>query len=118
MKNVFLLAAISTMLTFSVKAQTATELLGKWKLVKWTSQNGKDKEVKDSTFQVFNDKNKFVSIYEGKETGGKWKLSKNNDKLTIRSGIITVNFKIDYFDTKKRIITSDQLGTLEYQKVE
>jgi hypothetical protein len=60
----------------------------------------------------------FVSVTEGKEHKGKWKLSKDTQTLTIRSGMFTVNFKIDKFDQKTRVITADQVGTLEYKKVE
>jgi hypothetical protein len=102
---------------FTVQAQTATEILGKWKLVKWT-KNGKEKTVADSTFQIFNENNKFISVAEGKEHKGKWKLSADNKTLTIRSGVFVIPFTVDQFDPKKRVITTDQLGTLEYVKVD
>jgi len=60
----------------------------------------------------------FNSVIGDKEPKGKWKLSKDNKMLTIRSGIFTVDFRIDYFDAKRRVITADQLGTLEYEKVD
>lgn len=119
MKKLALITIFFAMVAGSAKAQTATELLGKWKLVKWTTKNGKDKPVNDSTFQVFKEKNQFISILDGKEHKGKWKLNKDNTVLTIRSGlVIKVDFKIDYFDSKKRSITADELGTLEYVKVD
>jgi len=117
MKKIILIAFLTSIAFCKVQAQTANELMGKWKLVKWT-KNGKDKTVADSTYQVFNDKNKFISIMEGKEHKGKWKLSDDNKTLTIRSGIISVKFRIDQFDQKRRVITADELGTLEYQKVD
>lgn len=118
MKRVFAIVFISIVTVYGAQAQTAKELLGKWKLVKWTNR-GKEKSFPDSTYQVFKDGNEFISISEGKEHKGKWKLSKDNNMLTIRSGlIIVVDFKFDYFDSKKRIITADQVGTLEYEKVD
>ncbi len=121
MKRMFLLAFAFCLLTGTVNAQTANELIGKWKLVKWTKK-GKEKNIlsefkTDQVYQVFQEKNKFISINGDKQHKGKWKLSKDNTILTIRSGVFVVNSKIDYFDTKKRIITSDELGTLEYEKV-
>ncbi|RYY32958.1 MAG: hypothetical protein EOP46_17680 [Sphingobacteriaceae bacterium] len=117
MKKLLLLTFLSGITIFTVNAQTSAELVGKWKLVKWTKK-GKAKEVPDSTYQVFKDNNQFISLAEGKEHKGKWKLSKDNKMLTIRSGIFNVPFSIDYFDAKRRVITTDQMGTLEYQKVE
>lgn len=117
-KFIFFLFFIYGLTSYS---QTSTELIGKWKLVKWT-QRGKDKDITeyyktDQVYQVFQENNRFQSIVGDKTHDGKWKLSKNNDELTIISGLFTIPFKIDYFDSKKRIITTDQLGTLEYQKV-
>ncbi|OXG07082.1 lipocalin-like protein [Flavobacterium araucananum] len=117
-KLILLLFCIYGLTSYS---QTSTELIGKWKLVKWT-QKGKEKNIQeyyktDQVYQVFEDNNLFQSLVGDKTHKGKWKLSNNNDELTIISGIFTVPFKIDYFDSKKRIITTDQLGTLEYEKV-
>lgn len=117
MKRIWLLIIVASFAMGKAKAQTATELLGKWKLVKWTSI-GKDKAVDGATFQIFRGKDEFVSVAEGKEHKGKWKLSKDNQTLTIRSGLFTVKFSIDQFDKKKRVISSNQVGTLEYEKVE
>jgi hypothetical protein len=106
----------------ATNAQTANELMGKWKLIKWTKK-GKEKDIlkefgTDQVYQVFNEKNRFISINGEKEYKSRWKLSKDNDILTIRSGLLVIDFHIDYFDAKKRVITSDQMGTLEYVKVE
>lgn len=118
-----LLSALLICFTISFQAQTSKELLGKWKLVKFT-QHGKEKDIastfkSDEVFQVFLDNGKFQSIVGGEVHKSKWKLSKDNSELTIISSLIVpIKFHIDYFDSKKRVITSDILGTLEYQKVE
>lgn len=106
---------------FSANAQTATELLGKWQLVKWI-EHGKEKDMvsyfkTDQVFQVFSEKNVFQSLIGEEVHKGKWKLSKDNAELTINSGIIPVKFKIDYFDAEKRVISSDIMGTLTYKKI-
>lgn len=121
MKRTFLIVLAFCLVVSIAKAQTANELIGKWKLVKWTKK-GKEKDIlsefkTDQVYQVFQEKSKFISVVGDKEHKGKWKLSKDNMILTIRSGIFVINSKVDYFDTKKRIITSDELGTLEYEKV-
>lgn len=122
MKKLILTLFICLAAICSTKAQTAAELIGKWKLVKWTKK-GKEQDIikefkTDSVYQVFKDKNQFISVVGPKETKSKWKLSGDNKMLTIRHTLITINFSIDYFDAKRRIITSDQLGTMEYEKVE
>lgn len=121
MKTKLLLIAALTFFVLNAKAQTATELIGKWKLVKWT-KNGKEKDIMTEfktteVYQVFQDDGRFISVIGEEERKSKWKLSADNKKLTIRSGIITVPFSIDYFDSKKRVITTDAMGTLEYEKV-
>ncbi|MFH6963983.1 lipocalin family protein [Flavobacterium plurextorum] len=105
----------------TISAQTSTQLIGKWQLVKLT-KNGKEKSIKekfksDQVFQVFSEDGKFMGIVGDKSTKGKWKLSKNNEVLTVVVDLISVKFQIEYFDSEKRIITNDQLGTLEYKKV-
>lgn len=113
---------IITLLSFSINAQTETELIGKWKLVKWT-QNGKEKNLQDhfhtdQVFQVFlENKHQFQSITGDDVHKGKWKLSADGKSMTIIAGVLPIVFSIDYFDTKKRIITQETLGTLEYEKV-
>lgn len=106
---------------FFANAQTSKELAGKWQLVKLT-KNGSEKVIKDvfksdQVFQNFEEDGKFQGIVGDKSAKGKWKLSKNNDQLTITVDLIPAKFTIDYFDAEKRIITNDQLGTLEYKKV-
>ncbi|MHA4812083.1 hypothetical protein ACX0G9_28570 [Flavitalea flava] len=120
MKNVTLMLLFLGTLSFA-KAQTSAELLGKWKLVKWT-QNGEDKDIPgyyktDQVFQIFYEGDKFESVIDDKVHKGKWKLSDDNKELTIKSGLFSVKFSVDYFDNKKRVITTAQLGTLEYEKV-
>ncbi len=113
---------IITLLSFSINAQTETELIGKWKLVKWT-QNGKEKNLQDhfhtdQVFQVFlENKHQFQSITGDDVHKGKWKLSADGKSMTIIAGVLPIVFSIDYFDAKKRIITQETLGTLEYEKV-
>lgn len=122
MKKVILTLFICVTAVCGIKAQTAAELMGKWKLIKWTKK-GKEQDIikefkTDSVYQVFNPKNQFISVVGPKQTKSKWKLSGDNKMLTIRHTLITINFSIDYFDAKRRVITSDQLGTMEYEKVE
>lgn len=100
----------------TTRAQTAKELIGKWKLVKET-KNGVVK-TPQNTFQVFNDGGKFEGIAGNKSRKGKWKLSGDNKELTIKISIISLTFSVDYFDAKRRVITNAQTGTLEYEKVE
>jgi hypothetical protein len=61
---------------------------------------------------------KFQGIKVDNSRNGKWKLSADNKELTVRISIISVMFTVDYFDAKKRIISSDKTGTLEYEKVQ
>ncbi|WP_300664753.1 hypothetical protein [Fluviicola sp.] len=120
MKNTISLIII--LLSFSINAQTEAELIGKWKLVKWT-QNGKEKNLQDhfhtdQVFQVFLEKkHQFQSLTGEDVHKGKWKLSSDGKSLTIIAGILPIVFSIDYFDAKKRVITQETLGTLEYEKV-
>lgn len=121
MKKIVLLALIA-LTSFSIRAQTSKELIGKWQLVKFT-KNGKNQDIKDKfksdqVFQLFKEDNKFTGIVGDKSTNGKWKLSKENDALTVTVNLIPVKFEIDYFDSKKRIISNYQIGTLEYKKID
>lgn len=97
-------------------AQTAKELIGKWKLVKET-KDGVVKEPKD-TYQIFLEDGVFKGVNGDKSRKGKWSLSDDNKSLTIKISIISLTFSVDYFDAKKRVITNDKTGTLEYVKVE
>ncbi len=120
MKYALLLAAC--LFTFGLKAQTAKELIGKWKLVKFTDKSGNPKAIKDEykteeVYQIFKEGNKFEGIVGDKTRSGKWTLSADNKELDIKISIINVKFKILYADSEKRTISSDMLGTLEYEKV-
>ena len=120
MKKVFL--SLACLISFLANAQTSKELLGKWQLVKWT-QHGKEKSIQstfktDQVFQLFLENGEFQSLVGDEIHKSKWKLSKDNSTLTITSTlIIPIKFHIDYFDSQKRIITSDEVGTFEYKKI-
>ena len=122
MKKAFAVVALLFVMT-SVNAQTSTELVGKWKLVKWT-KGGKEKNIQEKfktteVYQVFAANGHFTSINGDKTHEGNWELSKDNKKLTITVGVIvSETFKIEYFDAKKRVISLAMLGTLEYEKVD
>ncbi len=96
-------------------SQTSKELIGKWKLIKQTNK-GEVTTPKD-TYQVFMEGGEFEGIHNGDSKKGKWKLSEDNKTLTIKISIISIKFKVEYFDAKKRVISSTQTGTLEYEKV-
>lgn len=96
-------------------SQTSKELIGKWKLVKET-KNGVVTTPKD-TYQIFIEGGTFQGISGENSRKGKWKLSDDNKSLTIKISIISITFKVEQFDPKKRIISSDKTGTLEYEKV-
>lgn len=120
MKKIFL--SITFLIALSVNAQTSKELIGKWQLVKWT-KNGKEKSIQDKfktdqVFQVFRENGDFESIVGDELHKAKWKLSKDNSDLTIIAVLMPVKFKVDYFDAQKRIITTPQLGTFEYRKIQ
>ncbi|MEJ1238065.1 glycoside hydrolase family 43 C-terminal domain-containing protein [Chryseolinea sp. T2] len=102
-------------IAISAQAQTANELIGKWKLVKQTKK-GVVKEP-ENTYQIFREGGQFEGIAEGKTGKGKWTLSEDNKELKVKIGIATAKFKVEYFDAQKRVISNDQLGTLEYEKV-
>lgn len=120
MKKIVTLFALLFVMT-AVNAQTAEQLVGKWKLVKWT-KGGKEKDIQDKfktteVYQVFEADGHFTSINGEKTHEGKWELSNDNKKLTITVGVIvSETFKIDYFDAKRRVISLPLLGVLEYEK--
>lgn len=99
----------------SVSAQTGRELIGTWKLVKET-KDGKVTEP-ENTYQVFLEGEKFQGINGDKQKNGKWGLSADNKELTVKISVVKVKFRIEYFDSKRRVISSDMTGTLEYEKV-
>lgn len=105
----------------NVKAQTAQDLVGKWQLVRWT-QNGKDKDIKDyfktdQVFQVFHEDGHFEALIGDDSHKGKWKLSKDNQDLTITTTIIPVKLHVDYFSDGKRITSYEGFGTFEHKKI-
>ena len=120
MKKVLTLFALLFVMV-SVNAQTATELTGQWKLVKWIDKKGNEKDIREyfkttEVYQVFDADGKFQSLVGEKITKGKWKLSKDNKKLTVTVLLINEVFDVDFFDAKKRVISTPQLGTFEYEK--
>jgi hypothetical protein len=120
MRKVFL--SLACLIGFLANAQTSKELLGKWQLVKWT-KHGKEKSIQktfktDQVFQLFLENGEFQSLVGDEVHKSKWKLSKDNADLTITSTLILpIKFHIDYFDSQKRIMTSEEVGTFEYKKV-
>ncbi|MGO4291746.1 lipocalin-like domain-containing protein [Chitinophaga sp. RAB17] len=104
------------LISLASSAQTSKELIGKWKLIKET-KDGVEKTPKD-TYQIFMEDGVFKGVNGDKSRNGKWKLSDDNKELTIKISIISLTFKVDYFDAKRRIISHDKTGTLEYEKVE
>ncbi|MGC3947829.1 MAG: glycoside hydrolase family 43 C-terminal domain-containing protein [Chryseolinea sp.] len=108
---IFFLCATSLI----AQAQTSTELIGKWKLVKET-KDGVVKQPQD-TYQIFKEGGVFEGVSGGKSKKGKWNLSNDNKELTVKVSVVSVKFKVEYFDAKKRMISSDLTGTLEYEKV-
>lgn len=119
MKKLFL--AFIFLISLCINAQTSKELIGKWQLVKWT-KNGKEKSIQDKfktdqVFQVFKENGDFESVVGDESHKAKWKLSKDNSELTIIAVLMPVKFSVDYFDSQKRIITTPQIGTFEYNKI-
>ena len=119
MKKILVMLAVLFSITV-VHAQTAKELIGKWKLVRWTGADGKDRDIKtyfktDQVYQVFKEGDEFESINGEKVNKGKWKLSNDNKKLTIRSGIMITDFTMEVFDQNKRVMNS-KFGVMEYVK--
>jgi hypothetical protein len=112
----FLITFLFCVAAFVSQAQTPKELIGKWKLVKQT----KDGAVTTPTdvYQVFEEGGVFQGINGSNSRKGKWKLSDDNKKLTVKISVVSIAFTVDYFDAKKRTISNDKTGTLEYEKVE
>ncbi|WDF48378.1 DUF5004 domain-containing protein [Chryseobacterium sp. KACC 21268] len=104
-----------------VSGQTSQELFGKWQLVKWV-KNGQEKDIQsyfktDQVFQIFHDDRTFESLVAGESHKGKWHFSKDNTELTMTSALLPVTFRIDSFDTDRRVMTYKDLGTFTYLKV-
>lgn len=111
----FLITLIICLACYSSHAQTAKELVGKWKLVKQT--NNGIVSTPENTYQVFSEDGVFNGINGDKSRKGKWKLSADNKQLTIKISVVSIAFSVDYFDAKKRVISSNKTGILEYEKV-
>ncbi len=121
MKKVFMMGLMTLSVTL-VSAQTSKEIIGKWQLVKW-QYNGQNQDIAsafktDKVYQIFLNDNKFQSQIGDKINDGKWSLSKENTEIEIVSNNDKIKFHIDYFDKNRRVISSDQLGTMEYKKVQ
>lgn len=117
-----IIIAFIILVGLSVNAQTSKELIGKWQLVKWTKK-GKEKNIQeyfktDQVFQIFMENGEFNSLVGDESHKAKWKLSSDNKELTIIAILLPISFTIDYFDAQKRVISSPQMGTLEYKKIE
>lgn len=117
-----LLAFVLCSFGLTVNAQTAKDLVGKWQLVRWTNNNGKDKDIKDyfktdQVFQMFYEDGKFESIVGDESHKGKWKLSADNKELTITTTIIPIKFHVESFSDGKRVISYESIGTFEHKKV-
>lgn len=119
MKKVILI--LLCLFGLSVSAQTQNELVGKWILVKWT-KNGRTQNIKEQykttqVLQIFKENGDFESRIGSESTYSKWKLTKNNSELIIVDSIVSITSSIDYFDAKKRVISTPELGTFEYKKI-
>jgi hypothetical protein len=118
MKKIILI--LICLIGLSVTAQTEKELVGKWMLVKWT-KNGRNQDIKaqfktTQVLQIFSENGDFESRIGSDSQYSKWKLSKNNSELIIVDPSLSITSSIDYFDAKKRVITSE-IGTFEYKKI-
>ncbi|SNR62314.1 hypothetical protein [Flavobacterium sp. ov086] len=118
MKKVILI--FICLIGLSVSAQTQKELVGKWMLVKWT-KNGRTQNIKEyfkttQVLQIFEENGDFENRIGSDSQYSKWKLSKNDSELIIADDRVSITSSIDYFDAKKRVITSE-LGTFEYKKI-
>ncbi|MCD0471760.1 hypothetical protein [Flavobacterium sp. JAS] len=121
MKKVILSFICLIGLSISASAQTQNELVGKWMLVKWT-KNGRTQNIKEyfkttSVLQVFQENGDFESRIGSESTYSKWKLTKNDSELVIVDSMVSITSSIDYFDAKKRVITTPEMGTFEYKKI-
>lgn len=119
----YLLLFTFILISLHIQSQTEKELIGKWKLVKFSNENGKEKDIKkvyktDEVFQVFHEDHKFTSIIGDKEFTGSWKLTFKNKILDIKVDVGSARFKVVYADELKRVISTLTVGTFEYVKVE
>ncbi|QLE02920.1 lipocalin family protein [Galbibacter sp. BG1] len=121
MKTLLIIACCFFFLT--VNAQADKEIVGKWKLVKFTKPSGKEKAIKKEfgsgeVYQIFEANHDFKSTIGNKEYSGTWKIVKNGQELQIDTGSGPLKFKLVYMDAEKRTISNGMLGTLDYVKVE
>lgn len=105
MKKAFALFALLFAVTL-INAQTATDIVGRWKLIKWTLKNGKEMNINDfykttEVYEVFDSDGKFQSIVGQKVKNGQWRLSNDNKKL-IKALKVNEAFVVDFFDLKSR----------------
>ncbi|MBS1746524.1 MAG: lipocalin family protein [Bacteroidetes bacterium] len=120
MKKILAIAVI-LFSALTIHAQTANDLIGKWKLVNW-NMSGNDMNIHDffktdEVYQVFNEDNSFESIVGDIINKGTWNLSGDGKTLTIKvEGQKKAIFNVDHLDANKRIISEQKLGTLTYQK--
>jgi hypothetical protein len=106
----------------SSNAQTANELIGKWKLSSWTMK-GKPMDILSvfktkEVYQVFKEGYQFESIMDTIVTKGTWDLSADNKKLGIHEGGESAVFTNDSFEGKTRTISNPEVGTMVYIKQE
>ncbi|GAO45674.1 hypothetical protein [Flavihumibacter petaseus] len=121
MKKLYLLLALIVLCSGAV-AQTATELIGRWKLISWKNPEGQPMDIKatlgtDKVYQIFRDGFQFEGVVGDKSEKGTWALSADNKKLTVTTTSSSTEFNVDGFDRIKRTI-SCRLGTLEYTREE
>ncbi|WP_316633010.1 hypothetical protein [uncultured Flavobacterium sp.] len=119
MKKVILI--FICLIGLSVSAQTQNELVGKWILVKWT-KNGRTQDIKANfkttqVLQIFSANGDFESRIGSESTYSKWKLTKDNSELVVVDSAVSITSSIDYFDPKKRVISTPEMGTFEYKKI-
>lgn len=117
----FLAIAVILFSALTTHAQSAKDLIGKWKLVSWT-MSGNEMNINEffktnDVYQVFNQDKSFESIVGNNSNKGTWNLSGDGKVLTIKvEGQKKAIFNVDHLDASKRIITEQKLGTLTYQK--
>lgn len=116
-----LLALFFCAIGITANAQTAKELVGKWQLVRFT-HNGQDKDIKDffktdQVYQVFYEDGKFESLVGDEVHKGKWKMSKDNQHLTLTTTLIPIKLHIDLFQDGKRVTSYESLWTFEHKKI-
>lgn len=117
-----IIALVILFLGLSVNAQGPAELLGKWKLVKW-EKDGKSQNISahyktDQVFQIFKQDGVFQDVVGKQIVDGTWKFSHDRRKLITDAGLLPTNYKIDFFDSKRRILTQEGMGTFTFEKVQ